>query len=100
MAGFGAGDFGYDSAASVGFGNGAFGHGQLGLDAEAIEWTGPVLPLGTYRFGVRIAEEAGNEGPAGETAPTTVVPTARPAAGLDIVTFDLNTNQLTLSITG
>jgi len=95
---FGAGDFGYDSAAAVGFGKGSFGHGQFGLDADAIEWTGPPLPLGRYRFGVRMADARGNESPASETAAIPVVPVARPAAGLEIVTFNEQTHQLTLRI--
>jgi hypothetical protein len=95
---FGAGDFGYDSAAAVGFGKGSFGHGQFGLDADAIEWTGPPLPLGRYRFGITMADVWGNESPASETEAITVVPAARPAAGLEIVTFNEQTHQLTLRI--
>jgi hypothetical protein len=104
-AGFGAarfaeGDFGWDSAASVGLGIGAFGRGQFGLDADAIEWVSPVLSLGTYRFGVRIADASAGEGPASETGPIVVVPAATPATGLDIASFDESTNQLTLNLTG
>jgi hypothetical protein len=98
MAQFGAGDFGYDSAAAVGFGKGSFGHGQFGLDADTIEWISPALPLGRYRFGITIADAAGNESPASETTAITVVPAAQPAAGLEIVTFNERTNQLTLRI--
>jgi hypothetical protein len=98
MAQFGAGDFGYDSAAAVGFGKGSFGHGQFGLDADVIEWVSPPLPLGRYRLGVTIADPLGNESPASETAAITVVPAAKPAAGLEIVTFNERTNQLTLRI--
>jgi hypothetical protein len=98
MAQFGAGDFGYDSAAAVGFGKGSFGHGQFGLDADALEWISPPLPLGRYRFGVMVADAGGNESPARETEAIAVVPAARPAAGLEIVTFNERTNQLTLRI--
>lgn len=98
MAQFGAGDFGYDSAASIGFGKGNFGHGQFGLDADAIEWIGPPLPLGRYRFGVRIADGRGNESPASETETIPVIPAAKPAAGLEVATLDERTNQLTLRI--
>jgi hypothetical protein len=96
----GMGDFGYDSAASIGFGKGAFGHGQFGLDADTIEWLSPALPLGTYRFGVRITDAFGNEGPAAETTSITVVPAIQPAVGLTVATFDQSTNELTLSIAG
>jgi hypothetical protein len=95
---FGAGDFGYDAAAAVGFGRGSFGNGQFGLDADAIEWITPPLPLGRYRFGIRIADAGGNESSATETEAIAVVPAAKPAIGLDIVSLDPQTNQLTLRI--
>jgi hypothetical protein len=98
MAQFGLGDFGYDASAAVGFGKGSFGSGQFGLDADVMEWIGPPLPLGRYRFGVRIADANGNESPACETETILVVPAAQPAAGLDIVSFHPQTNQLTLRI--
>jgi hypothetical protein len=98
MAQFGVGDFGYDSAASVGFGKGSFGSGQLGLDADVVEWIGPPLPLGQYRFGIRIVDAQGNEGPGTETQVIAVVPAAKPAAGLEIAAFNEQTNQLTLRI--
>jgi hypothetical protein len=98
MAQFGAGDFGYDAAAAIGFGKGCFGHGQFGIDADAIDWISPPLPLGRYRFGVRIADARGNEGPPCETQAIAVIPAAKPAAGLDIVSYDPQINQLTLLI--
>jgi hypothetical protein len=100
MAQFATGDFGYDSAASVGFGKGILGHGQFGLDADLVQWTGPALPLGEYRFGVRISDAAGNVGPASETTQIAVAPAALPATGLDVATFDQQTNELTLRVTG
>ena len=98
MAQFGMGDFGYDSAAAVGFGKGSFGNGQFGLDADTLEWVSPALPLGRYRFGVKVIDAHGNESLASETDPMAVVPAATPAAGLDIATFDPASNQLTLRI--
>jgi hypothetical protein len=100
VAQFGTGDFGYDSAAAIGFGKGALGLGQFGLDADFLEWISPSLPLGRYRFGVRITDAFGNAGPAFETDAVPVVPGAKPAAGLDVASFDPQTNQLTLTITG
>ncbi|MBN1508732.1 MAG: hypothetical protein JW955_17925 [Sedimentisphaerales bacterium] len=96
---FGTGDFGYDSAASIGFGKGALGRGQFGLDADCLEWISPALPLGTYRLGVRIADADGNLSPAVETGPVPVVAAARPATGLDVASFDPHTHQLTLTVT-
>jgi hypothetical protein len=98
MAHFGTGDFGYDSAASIGFGRGSFGQGEFGLDADTVEWISPPLPLGRYRFGVRIVEARGSESVASETEPIPVIPAARPAARLNVVAFDSQTNQLTLRI--
>jgi hypothetical protein len=98
MAQFGAGDFGYDSAAAVGFGKGSFGAGPFGLDADAIEWTSAPLPLGRYRFGVAITDAGGNESPTSETEAIAVVPVAKPAAGLEIVAFNEQTHQLTLRV--
>ncbi len=98
MSGFGLGDFGYDSAAAVGYGRGSFGHGQFGLDADTIEWMSPPLQSGTYRFGVKIADESGNQSAARETEPITVTPAARPADELSIMSFDKQTNQLLLEI--
>ncbi len=100
MAQFATDDFGYDSAASVGFGKGAFGHGQFGVDADLIEWISPAMPVGKYRFGVTITDASGNESSAGETAQITVVPAARPAVALDVATYDQQTNELALIVTG
>ena len=98
MSRFGAGDFGYDSAAAVGFGKGSFGQGQFGLDSDAIEWTSPPLMAGVYKFGVKIADGAGNRSGASETEPITVIPAARPAEQVSISSFDKQTNELILSI--
>jgi hypothetical protein len=98
MSRFGIGDFGYESAAAVGFGGGSFGHGQFGLDADTIEWVSPLLQAGAYKFGVRITDEAGNISSASETEPLTVTPAARPAEKLSISSFDKQANQLVLDI--
>ncbi len=97
LAQFGTGDFGYDAAAAIGFGKGVFGRGQFGLDADTIEWISPALPLGAYRFGVKVVDAQGNDSLASETGPISIVPAARPAARLDVVTFDEQTHELTLS---
>lgn len=98
MACFGDGDFGWDAAAAVGFGKGCFGYGQFGLDADAIEWISPLLAEGAYRFGIKAIDTAGNLSAACETGPLTVVPPARPAARLDIASFDDRTGRLALCV--
>ena len=98
MSRFGVDDFGYESAAAVGFGKGSFGHGQFGLDADTTEWISPPLVAGLYKFGVKIIDEAGNQSYASETEPITVIPAARPAEQVSISSFDKQTNQLVLSV--
>ena len=98
MSGFGTGDFGYDSAAAVGFGRGSFGNGQFGLDADTTEWISPPLQSGTYKFGVKITDESGNQNSTSETEPITVTPAARPADKLSVLSFDKHTNRLRLEI--
>lgn len=98
MAQFGRADFGYDSAACVGFGKGSFANGPFGMDADMVEWISPLLPLGRYRFAVKIRDAYGNESAASETVPIAVVPPAQPAAALSIAAFDAQTNQLTLRV--
>jgi hypothetical protein len=97
MSEFGVSDFGYDSAAAVGYGVGSFGWGQFGLDADTLEWISGPLRHGVYRFAVKVADEAGNES-VSETRQVTVTPLARPAEKLGISSFDKQTNQLVLSI--
>ncbi len=98
MEQFGVNDFGYDSAACVGFGKGSFGNGQFGMDADTVEWISPSLPLGRYRFAVKILDEHGNESVASQTEPIMVVPPAKPVATLTIAAFDPQTNRLTLGV--
>lgn len=98
MSQFGLGDFGWDSAAAIGFGKGSYGCGQFGLDADTIEWTSPILPIGIYTFGIKITDPSGRQSTASETEPITVTPAARPAETLSVSSFDKQTNQLVLNI--
>ena len=98
MAGFGIGDFGWDSAAAVGFGKGIFGGDAFGLDADTLEWISQPLPAGAYKFGVKVLDQAGNESAASEVGPVTVTPAARAAEGLTILSFNAQTNELVLQI--
>jgi len=98
MSRFGASDFGYDSAAAVGFGKGSFGHGQFGLDADTFEWTSPPLCAGVYKFAVKVTDEAGNESSSSEAGQVTVTPAPRPAERISISSFDKQTNQLVLNV--
>jgi len=97
MSRFGATDFGYDSAAAIGFGKGSFGRGQFGLDADTFEWVSRPLRAGVYEFAIKIANKAGNE-ESSDTGQVTVMPAARPAEEVSIFSFDKQTNQLVLSV--
>jgi hypothetical protein len=98
LARFGEGDFGYEWEGGVGFARGGFGLGEFGVDADVIEWVSPVLEAGTYIFGVKVIDAKGNESEAGETGEIVVIPAARPARGLDVLSFDETANALTLEI--
>lgn len=95
---FGEGDFGYEWSGGVGFGRGSFGLGEFGVDADIIEWVSPTLEAGVYRFGVKIVDEKGNESAASETGDVTVIPAARPAGGLSVMSFNEATNELVLGV--
>ena len=98
MAGFGLSDFGWDGAAAVGFGKGIFGIAVFGLDADMLEWISQPLPAGSYKFGVKVLDQAGNESAASEVGPVTVTPTAKAAEGLSVLSFNAQTNELVLQI--
>ncbi|MHC4113216.1 MAG: hypothetical protein ACYSUY_19255 [Planctomycetota bacterium] len=98
MSTFGASDFGYDSAAAVGFGKGNFARGQFGLDANTIEWISPALCAGNYKFAVKVVDEAGKESNSSEAGQVTVIPAPRPAEQISISLFDKQTNELVLAI--
>jgi hypothetical protein len=93
MSRFGISDFGYDSAAAVGFGKGGFGHG-----ADSLEWTSPVVGAGVYKFAIKVTDEVGNESGSSETGQVVVTPAARPADKINISSFNKQTNQLVLGI--
>jgi hypothetical protein len=95
---FSTSDFGYDSAASVGFGKGVFGYGQFGLGADLLEWTSPVMGAGVYKFAIKITDELGNESIGSETGQVVVTPAARPAEKVSVSSFDKQTNQLVLAV--
>jgi len=98
MSRFAMGDFGWDSPAAVGFAKGSFGNDQFGLDADTIEWVSRPMPLGAYKFGVKVIDERGNESSTTEIGPVTVTPAARPAENLSIMSFDKQTGELVLQM--
>jgi len=98
MSRFGTSDFGYDYAAALGFGKGVFGQAEFGADSDAIEWISELLPMGVYKFVVKIFDENAREIAAKDTDEITVISAAEPAESLEITSFDKQTNQLVLSV--
>jgi hypothetical protein len=49
---------------------------------------------------VKIVDEKGNESVASETEDVTVIPAARPAGGLSVLSFNEATNELILGVSG
>ncbi len=95
---FGEGDFGFDSAAAVGFATGCFGLGQFGLDADSLEWISEPLDKGVYKFAAKVIDKNGSQSDAVETESIAVIPAARPATALTVLSFDKQTNKLMLGV--
>ena len=83
---FGSGGFGFDGANTVGFGMGAFGYGEFGFDALMVEWLSDILGPGTYIFGVKVSDLAGNESTESETT-VYLDPMPRSPSRLDVNTY-------------
>jgi len=98
MGRFAESDFGYDGSAAVGFGCGLFGEGEFGFDADAMRWVSGELAEGLWRFGVKIADAAGNEGEAIETGEIWVVKKARGVGAIAVEGFDKDSGELLTGI--
>ena len=98
LSSFGQSDFGRDWAAAVGFGTGCFGLGEFGADADAFEWVSEQLPAGEYKFAVKIIDGWGNKSGAVETGGVVVLPAAKGAEGLDVLSFNTEENKLELKV--
>ena len=98
MSRFGFGDFGYDGAAAVGWGQGVFGKGRFGFDTDTIEWVSRPLSKGEYKFAVKIIDERGNESASSEVGSVTAIPMAKPAEKLSILSYDKQAEELVLNI--
>jgi len=98
LAGFGAGDFGWEGSTAVGFGIGAFGGGDFGFDADVLEWVSGPLAAGGYRFGVVVRDARGRGSGPMEVGPVFVGPAATAAEGLSLSVFDPASNRLELAV--
>jgi len=66
-----------------GYGYGGFGQGGFGESAGSYSWTSGVLTSGTWHWGVRPYDVAGNEGTAQTAAVAITAPPLEPAAFAD-----------------
>ena len=98
LAGFGAGDFGWDGSTAVGFGIGAFGGGDFGLAADVLEWISGPLEAGDYRFGVVVRDARGLASAPMEAGPVFVGPAATAVEELSLLVFDAALNRLELAV--
>jgi hypothetical protein len=84
-----------------GFGYGGFGQGGFGQAAGAYSWTSQPLSGGTWNWGVKPFDTAGNEGPAQTAAVTIAAPPVPPAPFTDMTrlqyTYNNSTKQATLA---
>jgi hypothetical protein len=84
-----------------GFGYGGFGQGGFGQSAGSYQWTSPPLSSGTWNWGVKPYDTAGNEGSAQTTAVTIAAPPLPPAPFPNLTrlqyTYNSSTHQLTLT---
>jgi hypothetical protein len=83
-----------------GFGYGGFGQGGFGQSAGSYSWTSQPLSGGTWSWGIKPFDTAGNEGSAQTTAVTIAAPPLPPAPFPNMTrlqyTFSQSTNQVTL----
>jgi len=98
MSRFGESDFGFDSAAAVGFGKGNFGQGEFGIDADVFGWISPPMEVGVYKFAAKVFDEKGNQSSITQTADITVIPLPAAVEEVSVSSFDKVTNKLVLSV--
>jgi hypothetical protein len=84
-----------------GFGYGGFGQGGFGQSAGMYSWTSQPLAAGTWNWGVKPNDTAGNEGSAQSTAVTIAAPPLPPAPFPNMTrlnyTYSTSTTQVTLA---
>ena len=84
-----------------GFGYGGFGQGGFGQSAGSYSWTSQPLSGGTWNWGVKPFDSAGNEGPLETVAVTISAPPLPPAPFPNLTrlqySYDSSTNQVALT---
>jgi hypothetical protein len=82
-----------------GFGYGGFGQGGFGQSAGSYSWTSPPLSGGTWNWGIKPFDTAGNEGPAQTTAVTIAAPPLPPAPFTNTNRLQYTHSQSTAEVT-
>jgi hypothetical protein len=82
-----------------GYGMGGFGLGGFGESSSAYSWTSDTLTSGTWHWGVKPFDTAGNEGTAETASAVIAVPPLEPAPFSDGLTLHYTYSQPTKEIT-
>ena len=94
---FGLGGFGYDADGAPGAGNGAFGAGAFGIGAEAMIVSAPLLEEGTHKVLLRVISGTG-EYSDGTIQDFTAWPPPPAPASLRATGYDAQSGTLTRQI--
>jgi len=96
---FGQSDLGFDGAAAIGFGRGMFGEGEFGFDSDEVRWLSEELETGDYKFAIRVTDMFGvSSEDESESDVVALIRHGRPAAGLQLESYDKSENRLVLSV--
>lgn len=94
---FGAGDFGYEGSAAVGFGKGLFG-GEFGFDSDEVRWVSGLLESGGYGFTVKVRDALGNEDSGVESGDVVVVGQGAGAEAVRVESYDIGSGELVIGV--
>jgi hypothetical protein len=94
MSKFGKSDFGYDSSAAAGFGQGAFGFGEHGFDAVKQKWSSGRLKKGKYKYSIQVYDANGCTARSTETDEIVVTALPEPCEKLVIEDYDKTQNEI------
>lgn len=94
---FGEGGFGYDGVNAPGMGAGAFGAGGFGMDADLVRLEAVLEEEGTHKIVLRTRNRHGRIAESDPRYINVSLP-GLPAASLTAVTYEHQTEQLTLQI--
>ncbi len=94
---FGQGGLGYGATAAPGMGQGAFGAGEFGIEAETMLIAAPLLEEGTHQIQLRVISRDGGHADS-SIQNVSSCPPPPPPASLQATNYDAQTTRLTLQI--